>query len=175
MAQPKPRIAAARLAGTFGLHGELKCTPARGDESRLVAGNTYALLAEGDGATVTLSNVRRQHGRCVVALVGVATQEAAQRFVGSELFSEAETLPLAANEYLDVDLIGLRIVDEAGTALGTVGRIEHYPAQDCIVVRESGALIPLVQAFVRAIDVSAGTIVVSVPPGLLDPGSADEA
>jgi len=168
-------IAAARLAGTFGLQGELKCVAARGDETRLVAGTSYALAQDDDAARVTITSARRRQGRFVVSLEGVTTPEEASRFVGRELFVEAEALPLADNEYLDADLVGLAIVDEAGASLGTVERIEHYPAQDCIVLRGSGALLPLVREFIRSIDVAGGTIVAVVPPGLLDPRGAEEA
>ncbi len=169
------RVLAGTLAGTFGLRGELKCMPVRSDETRLVVGGSYALSPTDDAQSVTLTAVRRHHGRWIVALAGVTDQEAARAFVGRELFVDAGSLELAEGEYLDADLVGLRIVDESGTLLGTVGRMHHYPAQDCIVLAEGGALIPMVQAFVRKIDVAAGEITVSLPPGLLDQSAAEEA
>lgn len=166
---------AAILAGTFGLNGELKCVPARSDDRRLAVGRSYALSADEDATTVTLTSLRRHHGRWLIALAGITTQEAARPFVGRELFIEASSLELAENEYLDADLVGLRIVDEAGSQLGTVARMQHYPAQDCIVVAEGGGLIPMVRAFVKRVDLVGGTIVVSLPPGLLDSSAAEEA
>ena len=174
--QPTAWIAAARLAGTFGLQGELKCVPVRGDDSRLIEGAAYALAPEEGASTVTLRAVRRHHGRTIVALDGVTSEEAARRFVGCELFIEAAKLELADGEYLDDDLIGLRIVDDVTrNMLGTVARVQHYPVNDYLVVAETGALIPLVRAFVRAIDLQARTIAVELPAGLLDPSAADEA
>jgi 16S rRNA processing protein RimM len=169
-------IAAARLAGTFGLHGELKCVPVRGDEGRVIEGATYALAPDGGGRTVTLRAVRQHHGRTVVALDGVTTEEAARGFVGRELFIAATSLALADGEYLDDDLVGLRIVDaDSHTTLGTVARVQHYPVNDFLVVAHNGALIPLVREFVRAIDLGARTVAVALPVGLLDPAAADEA
>ncbi len=92
------------------------------------------------------------------------------------LFVDTGSLELAEGEYLDAALVGLRIVDEGGTLLGTVGHMHHYPAQDCIVLAEGGALIPDGSGVsVRKIDVAAGEITVSLPPGLLDQSAAEEA
>ena len=169
-------IAAARLAGTFGLQGELKCVPVRGDESRVIEGMAYALAPDGDAPRVTLRMVRRHHGRTIVALDGVTTEDAARGFVGKELFIAATELALGEGEYLDDDLIGLQIVDAGSRAvLGAVARVQHYPVNDYLVVAHNDALIPLVREFVRGIDLAARTVAVTLPAGLLDPAAAEEA
>jgi 16S rRNA processing protein RimM len=169
------RVVAARLVGTFGLRGELKCLATRSGESTLVAGAEFALGAEPGAATVRLAEVRRHHGRMLVTLAGVTTETAARAMVGRELFVARELVELADDEYLDIDLVGLRIVDETGTELGVVSAVEHYPAQDCLVVGKRAGMIPLVRAFIRSIDTGSGTITVTLPPGLLDASAAIEA
>lgn len=99
---------------------------------------------------------------------GVDTPEAARSLVGAHLYAEREAMPLAADEYLDADLIGLRLVDDAGRELARVVGIEHFPAQDCLVVEPGHNLVPLVKAFVRRVDLAAGTIVTTLPEGLLE-------
>jgi 16S rRNA processing protein RimM len=168
------RVVAAKLVGTFGVHGELKCQPSRTGEPSIAAGRTFALSQAEDAPRVTLAAVRRHHGRALVTLDGVATEEAARAYVGKELFLDRADVELDEGEYLDDDLIGLRVEDETGLPLGVVRAVEHYPAQDCLVVGARG-LIPMVAAFIRSIDVAAGSIVVSVPPGLIDPSAAEEA
>ncbi|HEX3469012.1 MAG TPA: hypothetical protein VHT05_13120, partial [Candidatus Elarobacter sp.] len=59
--------------------------------------------------------------------------------------------------------------------LGEVVAVEHYPAQDVLLVGPQRAMVPLVRAFVRAIDIGARRISVDLPAGLLDPRDADEA
>jgi 16S rRNA processing protein RimM len=169
------RVVAARLVGTFGLRGELKCVPTGAGEGAILAGRSYPLAAAGDSDLVTLSAVRQHQGRLLVSVEGATTVDAAQVLVGKELYVERAAVHLAEGEYLDEDLVGLQLIDEAGTALGVVQRIEHYPAQDCLVVGPSGALVPLVRAFVRSIDLVSRTIEVTLPPGLLDPAAAEEA
>ncbi len=77
------------------------------------------------------------------------------------------TASLGPDEYLDADLIGLRLLDEKGTELARVVGVEHYPAQDCLVVEPGRALVPLVKAFIKRIDVDDGVIVTELPEGLL--------
>jgi 16S rRNA processing protein RimM len=112
--------------------------------------------------------VRRHHERTLVAFEGIATPEAAKTLVGRELYSDAAAaIELGPGEYLDADLRGLRLIDETGRELARVVDVQHFPAQDCLIVDPGRALVPLVKAFIRSIDVAAGTIVVSLPDGLL--------
>ncbi len=80
---------------------------------------------------------------------------------------------LGADEFFDEDLVGCELVDEDGRELGAVVAVEHYPAQDLLRVGPRRAIVPLVRAFVRAVDVRARRIAVTLPPGLLDDAEAE--
>jgi 16S rRNA processing protein RimM len=171
-----PRLAVARLAGVFGVHGAFKCKPATFGAAVLSAGRKYFTSADpGDGSVVELKSVQRHHERTIVTVAGVETPESAQKLVGMELFLEREQIELGPGEYFDADLVGLRLFDQAGRERGTVVRVEHYPAQDCLVVAPGDALVPLVRAFAPKIDLAARTIVMTLPAGLLDASEAEEA
>jgi len=150
------------------VRGELKCAPTSLGEDAIVAGREYARDAAGTGERLRCTKARRHHARLVVEFEGVTTVERAQQLIGTELFTERENVELAPGEYYDGDLIGLRLLDEAGRELGSVVGVEHFPAQDCLVVGPGKALVPLVKAFVRDIDLDARTIVMSLPAGLLE-------
>jgi len=111
---------------------------------------------------------RRHHEKLLLGFEGVATPEAARELVGAEIFGEAGEIVLGKDEYLDADLIGLRLIDPAGGDLGTVASVRHFPAQDCLVVGERGALVPMVKAFIKRVDLVARTIDVELPEGLLE-------
>ncbi len=144
----------------------MKCRQSGGDALRV--GGVYALGAEAGARELRCASLRRHHAKAVIAFDGILTPEAARTLVGGELYGERPKVDLAPGEYLDADLIGLVLVDEAGRELGRVVAVEHYPAQDCLVVGPRKQLVPLVKAFVRAIDRAAGTIVTSLPQGLLE-------
>jgi 16S rRNA processing protein RimM len=173
---PSARVAVARLAGVFGIRGELKCKPASFGDAVLAPGRKYFTSADpAHGAALELATVRRHHERSVVTVAGIETPEAAQALVGTELFLERDEIDLGAGEYFDADLIGMRLLDGAGRECGTVVRIEHYPAQDCLVIAPGNALVPLVRAFAPKIDLTARTIAMTLPRGLLDASEAEEA
>ncbi len=156
-----------RLTGVFGVRGELKCRPAPQAEDAFAAGRRYALGAGPDARELRCRSARRHHEKLLLAFEGIDTPEAARALAGAELYAERGDVELGPDEYLDADLVGLRLLDESGRELGRVVAVQHFPAQDCLVVGDARALVPLVKAFVRGIDLQAGTIVASLPDGLL--------
>jgi 16S rRNA processing protein RimM len=160
------RVVVGRLTGVFGIRGELKCRPTELGRDAFVAGETFACGAEPGARTLRCRSARRHHERLLVAFEGIETPEAARELAGIDLYAERE-IALEADEYLDADLIGLRMLDEAGRELGRISGVEHFPAQDCVIVEPGRGLVPLVKAYVRRIDLHAGTIVVDLPEGML--------
>ena len=157
------------MAGVFGLHGELKVAASRIGEDALVTGAAVrANLSDGTTRSLQIAAMRRHQGRPLIRFAGVDDATDAAALVGSTLWVDRSDVVLAANEYLDDDLV-------AGVELGRVTGVEHFPAQDMLLVGPARAMLPLVRAFVRSIDVAARRIVVDVPPGLIDPGEALEA
>jgi len=74
--------------------------------------------------------------------------------------------PTAADEYYTFELIGLEVVEEEGATLGRVSAVVPGVANDSLEL-DTGALLPLVAACVRDIDLAAGRILVS--PGFFNP------
>jgi 16S rRNA processing protein RimM len=152
-----------RIAGLFGVRGELKCDPTSSGRALFFAG---AAMLLNTGETVHIESVREHKGRLLIALDEAKDATAAERFIGATFFAEREALDLAEGEYLDVDLVGCRVHSTSGVDYGTVERVEHFPASDMLIV--AGKMLPMVKAFVRSIDTKAKAIVVEIPEGLLD-------
>jgi 16S rRNA processing protein RimM len=161
-------VIVGRLTGAFGVRGEIKCIPSANGSSVFAAGRSYVVAnAEGE-RTVHCRSARRHHEKLLLAFEGFETPEAVRALAG-EIRADLGDLPLGENEYLDADLVGLRLTDERGADLGrVVVAVEHYPAQDCLVVDPGRKLVPLVRAFVSRVDLAAGTIATSLPEGLFD-------
>lgn len=157
-----------KLTGVFGVRGELKCIPTSLGTSSLAAGRTFTLGCEPGAPELRCIGARRHHARLLVSFEGIASPEVAREFVGRNLYGESVDVALAADEYLDADLVGMRLVDLAERELATVVAVQHFPAQDCLVVGPQHALVPLIKAFVRRIDRVTRTIVVDLPEGLLE-------
>jgi 16S rRNA processing protein RimM len=167
---------AGRVTGVFGLRGELKVAPSRIGEDALAAGiDVRAMLADGTSRALRVRALRLHQGRPLLAFEGIDDANAAQALTGATLFVDRAIVAMGVDEYFDDDLVGCVLVDVAGTVLGEVVGVEHYPAQDVLLVGPRRSMVPLVRAFVRGIEVAARRITVDLPAGLLDPREADEA
>ena len=66
---------------------------------------------------------------------------------------------------------GLVVYDAAEVVIGTVTDVINTGASDVLVIERTGmsdALVPIVKAFVRQIDIPNKRIVITPIPGLLD-------
>lgn len=175
----KSEANAGRLVGVFGLRGELKLAASRVGEDALEIGIVVqARLKDGSARPLRVRSLRYHQRRPLLAFEGVDDATAAEPLVGAELWLDRTSVVLARDEYFDDDLVGCTLVGSDDAPLGTVVRVEHYPAQDVLIVERGGkpsAMVPLVRAFVKHVDVPAKRIVVDVPSGLLESEEAEEA
>jgi 16S rRNA processing protein RimM len=156
-----------RIAGLFGVHGELKCDPTSAGRALFVPGAKLLCEVDGHSEYVTLESVREHKGRLLIALDEAQDATAAERFIRATFSAPREALDVEPGEYLDVDLVGCAVVGPDRKAYGKVERVEHYPASDMLVV--GGHLLPMVAAFIKEIDIKKKEIVVNdLPSGLLD-------
>ncbi len=169
--KPNDRIPLARLAGAFGVHGEIKCDPSNAGRTLFVAGAHFVLKQGSETREVVVAGVREHKGRLLLRIEGIDTMESAQALNGAELFVERERIELGPDEYLDEDLVGLELRGVDGRSYGSIERVEHWPSSDMLVV--AGRMVPMVRAIVREIDLRAGTVIVDPPLGLLDDEGAE--
>jgi 16S rRNA processing protein RimM len=163
------RVVIGRLSGVFGVRGEFKFRPTPLGAEAFEAGRTYDIVRGDDVRTLRCRSVRRHHEKLLVAFDGIDTPEQARPIAGCDVRADVAELELGPDEYLDADLVGLRLIDANGGDLGrVVVGVAHYPAQDCLIVDPGRALVPMVKAFLTRIDLETRTISTTLPEGLLD-------
>jgi len=153
-----------RIAGLFGIKGELKCDPTSSGRSLFVEGARLRC----DDKIVTIESVREHKGRLLITLEEAQDATAAEAFIGATFFAPRENLEVEEGEYLDIDLVGCTVRSK-DRDYGKVGRVDHYPASDMLIL--GGRMLPMVGAFIKSIDVKKKEILVEIPPGLLDDDS----
>jgi 16S rRNA processing protein RimM len=159
-------LSVGRIAGVFGVRGELKCDPTNAGRMLFLTGEMLrAALADGDSQTLTLQSVREHQGRLLVRFEHFESVEEAETLKGATLYASRERITLQPGEFLDADLKGCEVYDRSNL-IGTVERVEHYPASDMLVVR--GRMIPLIDEFVKAIDIAKKRIDAELPEGLVE-------
>lgn len=155
-----------RIAGVFGLRGELKCDPTSAGRIIFSVGTTLRCEGDQSSSPIRLKQVRPHKGRLLIRIEGVDDADAAGAFVGAVLYAARQDVVLNEGEYFDEDLVGCAVCGTDDSAYGTVERVEHYPAGDMLVV--AGHLVPMVRAIVCEIDLDRRRIVIDPPAGLLD-------
>ena len=159
-------VPAGRIAGAFGVSGELKCDPSGAGRSLFLPGAEFECVNGGQRSTIRLAAVRPHKGRLLIRIEGVGDAQTAKSYAGSILEAARERIALEPGEYLDDDLIGCGVFGVTGEEYGTVTAVEHYPASDMLVV--GATLVPMVAAYVRDVDVGARRIVIDPPAGLFE-------
>lgn len=155
-----------RLLAPFGVKGWIKLRPFTEGLGSLLGYEAWWLApADGNGAwTKYRVTDARVHGETVVAaLEGIITREAARALRGSLAGVPRDALPAAApGEHYWSDLVGLAVVNRSGRILGRVAGLLDAGAHPVLRVEDDAGerLIPLVAAYVDAIEPAAGRIVV---------------
>ncbi|MCA0044473.1 ribosome maturation factor RimM [Celeribacter litoreus] len=167
----EPRILVGAIAGSFGVHGEVRIKSFCADPEAIAE---YSPLTSEDGAThyeLTLTRVIKNGfaGR----LEGVETKEEADALKGVTLFAERDQLPsLPDDEFYHADLIGLDVLDTGGTKLGTVRNVLNHGAGDLLEVHgpnlKTPALLPFTLKNVPTVDLKSGRIIADPPEGLFE-------
>jgi len=182
----KNQLRVGRLVKAHGLKGAVKIELYTDDpDRRFVPGATFTLQVPESspwhGKQLTVREFKWMNSHPVAFFDGVEDRTAAEGLVRAILWidEDAAAAPAEDDAWYDHQLVGLAVVRE-GAVVGHVIRVDHFPAQDLLIVRaddESEILVPFVKAIVPEVDIEAGRVLVTPPPGLFEelPDGEDEA
>jgi 16S rRNA processing protein RimM len=172
-------VVLARVVKAHGIRGEVACELLTDVPDRLAPGVRLWL---GD-RPVTIASSRPHQGRLLVRFEGVADRNQAELLRGLEVKAEPME-PGDQDVYFVHELVGMRVLDEHGAALGAVRAVVELPAAaeyDLLEVeRADGSrwLLPAVDDYVEidvADDGAEHLVVVDPPEGLLEGAVPDVA
>ena len=157
-------ILVGRIVNAHGIKGEVRVQPRDGDPHFLTRFRTFYM--DGKPVSPTASHVHKSF--LLMKLPGVEDMNAALDLRGRDLYIRREDAALPDGEWFDDELLGLTVVDEAGTPLGELVAVENYPDHKVYTVRgDREYLIPAVKdAFILDIDMDAGRMTVRVWEGM---------
>jgi 16S rRNA processing protein RimM len=185
MAVAKPsdaQLRVGRLTKAHGLKGAIKLELYTDDpERRFVPGAVFSLqvpdTSKWHGKSLELRELRWYNGHPVGFFAGVDDRTEAESLIKAILWVDASDDAPEEDAWYDHQLVGLRVLRE-GSEVGTVARVDHMPAQDLLAIDtpRGEVLVPFVSAIVPAVDLEAGTLVVTPPAGLFEelPDEGDE-
>jgi 16S rRNA processing protein RimM len=160
----------ARVLGPYGIRGWLKARTFTASPAGLLAYRVW-WLGKNDGVWREFSVLEaRQHADTVVAqLDGLSVREQVAPWRGASIAVPRAALPArGADEVYLAELVGLTVVNRAGETLGRATGVVETGAHPVLRVARAGGesgerLIPLVPAYVDAIDLGLARIVVDWP------------
>jgi 16S rRNA processing protein RimM len=124
----------------------------------------------------TVRHASRDKQDWLVTLEGVLDRDAADALRGKKLRLPRAAVPVAADELLVADLVGCKVYDVAGTALGEVTGSFDSGAHEVLEVRAADGkefMLPFIDAFIREVDTDGKRIVCDPPPGLVNLDDAE--
>jgi 16S rRNA processing protein RimM len=172
----RTQLRVGRLARAHGLKGAIKIELYTDDPGRrFVPGARFALQvptsSKWHGKSIELLELRVYNGSPVAFFKGIDDRTEAESLVKAVLWVEqdATELPAEPDAWYVHQLAGLEVWRD-GERVGRVVRVDAMPAQDMLIVEIAGAevMIPFVKAIVPEVDLRAGRIVITPPPGLLE-------
>lgn len=162
---PSRLIRVGRVAGAFGVKGEVRITAFTEKPAGLLA--LGDLLREDGSPGLKLVSGRTHKDSVVGRVAGIEDKDAADGLRGLQLFAPRERFPAPAeDEFYVTDLINLAAVSPARKPLGRVKAIHDFGAGDVLeIAPPEGATwqVAFTHANVPSVDLARGEIVIDRP------------
>ena len=162
---PDKLIQVARVAGAFGVRGELRITTFTEDPMSLSA--FKALLRQDGSPALTLTSARPVKGGVVARAKQIETREQAEATRGLRLFIPRGALPPPEeDEFYLTDLIGAAVETPEGERLGEVKSVQDFGAGDLLEVQPASGPSwwrPFTREAVPEVKLAEGKLI-AIPP-----------
>ena len=160
-------VLVARVAGAFGVKGEVRITAYTADPLSLKA---YGPLLREDGSPgLTLISARAAKDGVVAKAREIDTKEAADALRGLRLFVPRDRLPEPddEDEFYLTDLVGLEARDAQDTVIGRVKSVQNFGASDMLELAPTAGgptwYLPFTREAVPEVRIAEGRIVAVRP------------
>ena len=159
-----PRIEIGGVARAHGIRGEVVIVTHDPDSATLGGVETIYV----GGVRRKIAQARDTQRGWLVLFEGIATRTEAEGLRGQPVEVDREALELTDGDVLLADLVGCAVRRADGSAWGEVTAVDAGEMQDLLVIRDGDVerLLPIVDVFVKQIDLEARVITVDPPDEL---------
>ena len=152
-----------QIVNTHGVRGEVRIVPWADSPDFLCQFSTLYI----DGAPRRVLSSRVHKGSVIAKLDGVDTVEEAMLLRDKTVQIRRADARLPEGSFFLADVIGLKVVDEAGQTLGTLKEVLSPSVQQVYVVDgDREILIPAVPEFILETNIASGYIKVRLSEGM---------
>jgi 16S rRNA processing protein RimM len=165
-------IAVGKISKSVGVRGELKIALLSDSPDRFRPLKSIWIGSEEATATRHgIQSIRISPASIVMQVEDVQTRTGADTLRGQFVFvQDKDEIKPKKGSYFIHEIVGMRVLDEAGGAIGIVQEVMQLPANDVWVVTSGKKefLIPAIKEVIRSVDVGRKTIVIRPMEGMLD-------
>lgn len=166
------RLQVGVIASTHGVRGEVKVFPTTDDVRRFKKLKEVILDTGKENRILEIEQVKFFKQFAILKFKGIDTLDEVEKYRKKSLYVTRENaVRLNKDEYFIADLIGLKVLDEAGEALGELEDVIETGANDVYQIKMNDGrqlLLPAVRQCVLEVDVEAGFMKIHILEGLLD-------
>jgi 16S rRNA processing protein RimM len=172
---PAPYRRLGRITKVHGTQGEVWIAPREDLSSSFLTSHPVWIVPPAtSGATArSITDVRPGPKGWLIRIGGIADAAQAHEVVGRYLLAAGDEPPAEGAD----ELIGLDVHDAERGYIGTVTEVIETGANDVLVLHDGPfgeVLVPVIETVIAEIDEDAGTLHVTLLPGLIDE-DADES
>jgi 16S rRNA processing protein RimM len=164
MPPPERRVVMGVIGAPHGVRGEVRFKSFTGDPLAIA---DYGVLFADDGRSFTILDGRHlKDDMLVLRFSGFNDRTSVEKLTGLALFIDRDALPALndADEFYHADLIGLVVVDQSGSRIGTVQALHNHGAGDLLEIAPDGGgqswLQPFTKIGVPQIDLKGKRVVI---------------
>lgn len=157
-----------KIVNTHGIRGEVRILSKFKYKSRVMC--KYFKVYIGKNKKEEIINSYRPHKQFdMITMEGINNINDVLKYKGKPIYINKNDLVLASGEYLDEDLIGLKVIMN-NEIKGSIVKIESDKYQDKLIVNNNDTLykVPYVCDIIKDINLKEGTITLEDIKGLLD-------
>lgn len=138
----------AQIGAPHGIKGEVRVKPFGDDPLSL---GDYGSLYTEDGRKFKIMRMRPAKNVLVVKFKGVNFRDEAEALNGTQLFIDRSMLPddTEEDEFYVTDMIGCKVINEAGDEIGSVIAVPNFGAGDLVEIQMSGSSQTVLIEFTR--------------------------
>lgn len=159
------------ITQTHGIRGEVKVFPTTDDAARFRELKQVLLDTGKEKLCLEIENVKFFKQFVILKFRGYDNINDIERYKRCALFvNRSDAAPLYEDEYYIADMIGMRVVTDAGEEFGILKDVMETGANDVYVIEHSSAgevLIPAIKDCILDVDISDRLMKIHVMKGLI--------
>ena len=159
------------ISSTHGVRGEVKVYPTTDDVKRFKKLKEAILDTGREQKLLEIETVKFFKQFVILKFKGIDSINDIEKYKGKSLLVDREhAVKLKKDEYFIADMIGMRVVTEAGQAFGTLKEVIETGANDVYIIdtKEHGeVLVPAIKQCILDVDIENSTMRIHLLEGLV--------